>query len=90
MRHPAIGSPGRGAVISGRKTVVRGSVRAGVNGLPVTVTVNGHPATLTAKSATRATYKAVFDEPLGKHRITAVAKDAGGNTRSASITVRNK
>jgi hypothetical protein len=32
----------------------------------------------------------VFDEPPGKHRLTAVARDAGGNQRSTSITVRNK
>jgi hypothetical protein len=90
MRKPTITSPADGAVVVGRKTVVKGVVRAGVNGLPVSVKVNGHPATITATSGNRATYRVVFHEPGGKHTLTTVAKDAGGNARSASITVRNK
>ena len=90
MPTPRITVPGKGAVITGRKTVVRGTVRAGANGLPVSVTVNGHAATLTPKGARRATYRVVFKESLGRHRLTAVARDAGGNVRSTSITVRNK
>jgi hypothetical protein len=90
MSAPRITSPSTGAPVTGTKTVVKGVVRAGANGLPVTVTVNGHAATLRDRSATRATYKVVFDEPLGKHVLTAVARDAGGNQRSTSITVRNK
>jgi hypothetical protein len=56
----------------------------------VSVKVNGHVATLTARSATRATYRVVFDESLGQHTLTAVARDAGGNRRSISIKVRNQ
>jgi hypothetical protein len=90
MPSPRITSPSRGAVLAGTRTVVKGVARAGANGLPVSVTVNGHGATLTRVSAARARFKAVFDEPPGKHRLTAVARDAGGNQRSTSITVRNK
>jgi hypothetical protein len=90
MPSPVIRAPGRNAVVSGAKTVVKGVVRAGVNGLPVAVSVNGHPATLSAAGAGEATYKAVLHEPPGKHTITVRARDAGGNTRSTSITVRNK
>ena len=90
MTSPRITSPAKGAVITGRKTVVKGTVRAGANGLPVSVKVNGHVATLTARSATRATYRVVFDESLGQHTLTAVARDAGGNRRSSSIKVRNQ
>jgi hypothetical protein len=90
MPSPTITSPGVNAVVSGKKTVVQGVVRAGVNGLPVSVRVNGHVAALDVRSATKATYRVVFDEPLGKHTITAVARDAGNNTRSTSTTVRNK
>jgi hypothetical protein len=90
MPSPRITVPDKGAVITGRKTVVKGTVKAGANGLPVSVTVNGHAATLTPEGASRATYKVVFKESLGKHTLTAVARDAGGNKRSTSITVRNK
>ncbi|MBV9923218.1 MAG: hypothetical protein JOY78_20525, partial [Pseudonocardia sp.] len=90
MPLPRITSPAKGAVVVGTKTVVKGVVHAGVNGLPVSVKVNGHSAAITATSARRATYKVVFHESGGKHTLTAVAKDAGGNTRSTSITVRNK
>jgi hypothetical protein len=76
-------------VIKGRSTTVKGKVRAGANGLPVSVTVNGHAATLTPTSATTAKFKVTFKESLGKHTLTAVAKDAAGNTRRASIRVRN-
>jgi hypothetical protein len=90
MRPPTITSPGRHAVIHGTKTVVKGVVRAGVNGLPVSVRVNGHPATITAKGASKATYRVVFHESLGRHTVTIVARDAGNNARSTSTTVRNK
>ncbi len=90
MPAPWITSPATGAVVTGKKTVVKGTVRAGANGLPVSVTVNGHAATLTARSATRATYRVVFRESLGKHTLTAVARDAGGTRRSTSIKVRNQ
>jgi hypothetical protein len=90
MPTPRITSPGKGAVITGKRTKVTGVVRAGANGLPVSVTVNGHPAALKPSGAGRATFRVVFDESLGKHTLTARARDAGGNVRSTSITVRNK
>jgi hypothetical protein len=89
MPNPRITSPADHAVIKGRSTTVKGKVRAGANGLPVSVTVNGHAATLTPTSATTAKFKVTFKESLGKHTLTAVAKDAAGNTRRASIRVRN-
>jgi hypothetical protein len=90
MSFPRITSPTSGSVIGGRKTVVKGVLHAGVNGLPVSVRVDGQPATITAHGASRATFKVVLKEPPGKHTLTAVAKDAGGNKRSTSVTVRNK
>ena len=90
MPSPRITSPARGAVVSGHRIVVKVTVSAGANGLPVTVAVNRQQAVLMSSSASRATYKAVLDEPFGQHRLTAVARDAGRNKRSTSITVRNK
>ncbi|HEX3931729.1 MAG TPA: hypothetical protein VHW64_13570 [Nocardioides sp.] len=90
MSFPRITSPKKGAVVDGRKTVVKGILRAGVNGLPASVRVEGQPATITASGASRATFKVVLHEPPGKHTLTAVATDAGGNKRSTSVTVRNK
>jgi hypothetical protein len=90
MPTPTITSPADHAVISGRSTTVKGKVRAGANGLPSSVTVNGHAATLTATGASSAKFKVTFKESLGKHTLTAVAKDAAGNTRRRSITVRNR
>lgn len=90
MPLPRITSPAKGAVVAGRRTLVTGVVSSGVNGLPASVVVNGHRATLTARSATKATFRVVLDQSVGPHTITAVARDAGGNTRSTSITMRNK
>lgn len=89
MRSPAITSPADHAVIKGKQTTVKGTVRAGANGLPVSVTVNGHAATLQPTGATTATFKVTFQESLGKHLVTALATDAAGNRRTATITVRN-
>lgn len=86
---PRIATPADGAVVSGRSTTVSGTVRAGADGLPTSVTVDGHRATLVARSATRATFRVTFLESLGTHTLTAVARDAGGNARSSSVTVRN-
>jgi len=91
MPAPVITSPSPGATIPGERTVVKGKLEAGANGLPVSVKVNGEAATVTSNDAgTKATFRVVLTEPPGKHTLTAVAKDAGGNKRSASITVRNK
>jgi hypothetical protein len=86
---PSITSPHRGATIHGTATTVKGSLTAGANGLPTTVRVNGHAASITATSATHATYKVTFHESAGKHTIKVVATDAVGNTASASTSVKN-
>jgi hypothetical protein len=90
MPAPRITSPSKGAVVAGRRTVVKGVVTAGANGLPVSVTVEGHRATLKPTSASRATFRVVLDQAVGRHTVTATARDAGGNVRSTSITMRNK
>jgi hypothetical protein len=91
MPTPRITAPAAGAVVMGTKTKVTGVVRAGANGLPTSVTVNGHVAKLKmSKGGSRATYQVTFTEALGKHTIVAVAKDAAGNHRSTTVKVRNK
>jgi hypothetical protein len=89
MIKPVITSPHRGAKIHGGSTTVKGSLRAGANGLPTVVRVNGHKATITATSATHATYKVTFHGSAGKHTIKVVASDAVGNSASASTSVKN-
>lgn len=90
MTAPRITFPADGAVVHGRSTTVEGVVRAGANGLPTSVAVNGHAATMKAnKAGSKATFSVTFSESLGKHTLTAVARDAGGNVRRASISVRN-
>lgn len=86
---PAISSPANGATVHGKTTTVKGSVGLGANGLPTSVTVNGHAATLTTVSATKRTYQVTFTETLGKHTITVTAKDSAGNTRARSIKITN-
>jgi hypothetical protein len=90
MPAPRITSPKKGAVVDGRRTVVKGVVTAGANGLPVSVTVDGHRATLASRTDSSGTFRVVLDQPVGRHTVTATARDAGGNVRSASITMRNK
>jgi hypothetical protein len=91
MTAPRIVSPVHGAVVKGRTTTVTGVVRAGANGLPTSVTVNGHAAKLRPdKFGARTTFTVTFTESLGKHTLKVVAKDAGGNTRTSSVKVTNK
>jgi hypothetical protein len=91
MPAPSITSPAKGAVIQGRATTVRCVVRSGANGLPTSVTVNGHVAKVKPnKSASRATFTVTFGESIGRHTLRAVATDAGGNRRSTSVKVTNK
>ena len=91
MPAPGISTPAKGAVLRGRTTKVTGVVKAGANGLPVTVSVSGHPAKLTPnKAGTRASYAVTFSESLGKHTIRVVAVDVVGTKRSSSVTVTNK
>jgi hypothetical protein len=86
---PIISSPHRGATIHGTATTVKGSLTAGANGLPTSVRVNGHAASITATDATHATYQVTFHEKAGKHTIKVVATDAVGNSASASTSVKN-
>jgi hypothetical protein len=87
---PTISSPKNHASIKRKSTVVKGSVTASANGLPKSVSVNGHKAKLTVSSATKATWTVTFSEPFGRHTITATATDAAGNTSRSSIKVTNK
>jgi hypothetical protein len=91
MTAPRIVSPARGAVVRGRTTKVTGVVKAGANGLPTSVMVNGHAAKLRpSHNGAKARFTVTFTESLGKHRLKAVAKDAAGNTRKSSVRVTNK
>jgi hypothetical protein len=87
---PTISSPKAGAVIHGHRTTVKGAVSLGANGLPTSVTVNGHAAKLTRLSATKDAYAVTFDESFAKHKLTVTARDLAGNSASASRTVTNK
>jgi hypothetical protein len=90
MPAPRITSPTRGTVIGGRTTKVTGVVTAGADGLPTSVTVNGHRAKLKITGASRARYAVTFSEALGAHTLKVVAKDAAGNRRTTSVKVRNR
>jgi hypothetical protein len=88
---PTVTSPANGAVISGTTTTVKGNLTAGANGLPISVVVAGHNATITKTSATTATYQVTFTESVGTHTFNATATDSAANTKaSASITVQNQ
>ena len=82
-------APASGATVKGKSTTVTGYVGLGANGLPTSVTVNGHAATLTTVSPTKRTFKVSFTETLGKHKITVTAKDSAGNAHSVSFTITN-
>jgi hypothetical protein len=93
MHAPKIAVPKNHHVVHGKRLVVKGTVRAGVNGLPVKVRVDGHRATLTAHGVNRASYRVVLHlnpGKAGKHRLRVTAIDAGGNRRSTTITVRTR
>ncbi|HEY2273670.1 MAG TPA: hypothetical protein VGH30_12905, partial [Jatrophihabitantaceae bacterium] len=83
---PVITSPTNGATVHGHLTKVKGTVAPGANGLPVSVSVNGHHATTTASGS----FTVSFNESFGKHTLTAVATDIAGSTDSSSIKVTNK
>jgi hypothetical protein len=83
---PVITSPTNGATVHGHLTKVKGTVAPGANGLPVSVSVNGHHATTTASGS----FTVSFKESFGKHTLTAVATDIAGSTDSSSIKVTNK
>ena len=87
---PTITAPKPGAVIHGHATTVRGRVFLGANGMPTSVKVNGHAATLTRVSSTVESYAVTFSETYARHKLTVVARDNAGNTRSRSIHVTNK
>ncbi len=89
MSAPTITSPRSGAKVHGRSTAVHGRLAAGANGLPTSVTVNGHKAKITRINSTTATYVVTFTESLGRHVLTATAMDAAGNTRSTAIRITN-
>jgi hypothetical protein len=82
---PVITSPHGGATIHGTSITVKGSLTAGANGLPTTVKVNGHAASITATNATHATYKVTIHTSGSEHKIKVVATDAVGNSASTSV-----
>jgi hypothetical protein len=87
---PVITSPADHASIAGTSTTVKGTVALGANGLPTSVTVNGHAAHLTVNGGrTAVSYSVTFSEALGTHTIKVTATDLAGNTRAKSITVTN-
>jgi hypothetical protein len=88
---PTITSPADGAVLSSTTTTVKGKLTAGANGLPKSVVVAGHNATITKTSVTTATYQVTFTESVGTHTLNATATDSAGNTKASnSITVQNQ
>jgi hypothetical protein len=89
MPNPRITSPANGAHLAGTSTTVKGTLAIGANGLPKSVKVNGHNATITRTSSTTAKFAVTFSESAGSHKITAVATDNGGNVRSTHISVTN-
>jgi hypothetical protein len=89
MNTPTITSPANHAHLHGHSITVKGGVTRGANGLPTSVSVNGHAATLTVVSAALATYKVTFSLPFGTHKITATATDIAHNTRTRSISIQN-
>jgi hypothetical protein len=86
---PTITSPANHAHLHGHSITVKGAVTRGANGLPTSVSVHGHAATLTVVSAARATYKVRFRLPFGTHKITATATDIAHNKRARSISITN-
>lgn len=89
MSAPVITSPAPSARIGTATTVVTGTLVNGLNGLPTSATVNGRAATISVRDAAHATYSARLVLPWGRHPITVTARDAGGNTRTASVVVTN-
>jgi hypothetical protein len=87
---PTVTSPLAGGTVATQSTTIKGSLTAAANGLPTSVTINGHPATITETSATTATYASTFGEAWGTHTLTVTAPDAVGNTATKSINVVNK
>jgi hypothetical protein len=86
VRSPKIGSPSDGATVSGHSIDVKGSVSVGANGLPTSVEVDGHKASLKSNGD----FSVKLSEPFGKHTLTATATDSAGNTASRSVKVKNR
>jgi len=87
---PHVSRPRDHAVVKGHSTTVTGFVTLGANGLPNRVTVHGHAAKLRRVSATRATFAVTFRERRGRHVLHVTAVDVAGNTRTATVHVRNR
>jgi C4-type Zn-finger protein len=87
---PKITSPKPKALEKSHTFTVAGTLTAGTNGLPASVIVNAHKATLKAKSASTETYAVRLTLKKGKRTITVIAKDAGGNSaaKKETVTVR--
>jgi hypothetical protein len=79
----AIASPTAGSTVSSPSVTVSGSVGAGGNGLPATISVGGQTVPVAASGAWSATVPLV----AGANTITATATDAYGLQGSAQTTV---
>jgi hypothetical protein len=86
---PVVTSPHNKATVHAHRVTVKGSVALGANGLPVSVTVNGHKAHL-ARTASKVTFSAAVSVPLGRHTVTVTATDAAGNARTTKVSVDRK
>lgn len=85
---PAVTSPHGGATVRTHKVRVNGSVALGANGLPTSVTVNGHKAHLT-KTASKVSFSTSVALPPGKRTLTVVATDSAGNTRTTKVKIHH-
>ena len=90
MNAPTITSPVNHARLHGHSITVKGVVTRGANGLPTSVSVDGHAARLTVVTDARARYKVRFRLPFGTHKISARATDSAHNARVRSIHVKNR
>jgi hypothetical protein len=82
----SITSPRGGSKAHG-KTTVTGHLKAGANGLPVSVKVNGHKAKIHKTSLAAGTYKVTVHVSHKQHSIKSVAKDVAGNRATDSIKI---
>jgi Glucodextranase, domain B len=79
----AISSPTTGSTVSSPSVTVSGSVGAGGNGLPATISVNGQTVPVAASGA----WSAAVPLVAGANTITATTTDAYGLQGSAQTTV---
>jgi hypothetical protein len=84
---PRITRPARNAHLPAAPVTLTGHLAAGGNGLPTSVTVNGHVAKIRHGSAVAATFSRTLSLGAGWHVLTVRARDAVGNVRTATVRV---